>query len=163
MADDVKRLNYFNGQFLREPDFNDEQIYHIRHQRDHARLLHTPGIAEGLDIPGPAAGATAVTVNAGVAFDDQGRRIVLADNQLWSWRTYRPTRPSTSPSPTERRRPTRPTRPALLATRAGQRRRSSKHPRPRRRIRTRSSCSPESRATVPPSARSTAVSGATPA
>ncbi len=80
MADLVKRLNYFNGQFLREKDFNDEQGYHVRHQRDHARLLHTPGIAEGLDIPDPPAGATAVTVNAGVAYDDQGRRILLADN-----------------------------------------------------------------------------------
>jgi hypothetical protein len=81
MADPIKRLNYFDHQFLRENDFNDEQGYHVQHQRDHARLLHTPGIAEGLTIPDPAAGATAVTVHAGVAFDDQGRRIVLADNQ----------------------------------------------------------------------------------
>lgn len=80
MADPTKRLNYFDHQFLREKDFNDEQGYHVQNQRDHARLLHTPGIAEGLTIPDPPAGATAVTVNAGVAFDDQGRRIVLADN-----------------------------------------------------------------------------------
>lgn len=81
MADDVKRLNYFDKQFLHEQDFNDEQVYHIRHQRDHARLLHTPGIADGLNIPDPPAGATAVTIDAGVAFDDQGRRIVLANNR----------------------------------------------------------------------------------
>ena len=80
MAEPVKRLNYFNGQFLRDPDFNDEQGYHVRHQRDHVRLQHTPGIGEGLDIPNPASGATAATVNAGVAFDDQGRRIALAAN-----------------------------------------------------------------------------------
>jgi hypothetical protein len=81
MADPVKRLNYFNGQFLRDPDFNDEQDYHMHSVREHVRLQHTPGIAEGLDIPPPPSGATAVTVNAGVAFDDLGRRIVLADNQ----------------------------------------------------------------------------------
>jgi hypothetical protein len=80
MADLVKRLNYFDGQFLRQNDFNNEQDYHVQHQRDHARLLHTPGIAEGLDIPDPPAGATAVTVHAGVAYDDLGRRILLADN-----------------------------------------------------------------------------------
>ena len=81
MADRIKRLNYFNGQFLREPDFTDEQDYHVEHQRDHVRLLHRPGIAEGLDIPDPPTGATAVTINAGVAFDDSGRRIVLANNE----------------------------------------------------------------------------------
>ena len=45
------------------------------------RLLHTAGIAAGLEVPDPPAGATAVTVNAGVAYDGQGSRIVLADNQ----------------------------------------------------------------------------------
>jgi hypothetical protein len=81
VADVIKRLHYFNGQFLREPDFTVEQSYHLQHQRDHVRLLHTPGIAEGLDIAPPPADATAVTVNAGSAFDDQGRRFVLANNK----------------------------------------------------------------------------------
>lgn len=80
MANDVKRLNYFKGQFLRENDFLGEQTYHVQHQRDHQRMLHTPGIASGLDVPQPASGATAVTVQAGIGYDDQGRRIVLADN-----------------------------------------------------------------------------------
>jgi len=81
MTDVVKRVNYFNGEFLRADDFNDEQGYHVRNQRDHARLLHTPGVAEGLEIPDPTIpGTTAVTVNAGVAFDALGQRIVLADN-----------------------------------------------------------------------------------
>jgi hypothetical protein len=82
VADLVKRLRYFNGQFLREPDFTAEQDYHLQHQRDHMRLLHNPGIAQGLDIPVPPAGATGVTVNAGIAFDDQGRRLLLSDNKL---------------------------------------------------------------------------------
>lgn len=82
MANLIQRLRYFNGQFLREPDFTAEQDYHLHHQRDHMRLLHNPGIAQGLDIPNPPAGATAVTVHAGIAFDDQGRRILLPDDRL---------------------------------------------------------------------------------
>ncbi|HEY9026499.1 MAG TPA: tail fiber domain-containing protein [Burkholderiaceae bacterium] len=82
MTDPIKRLHYFDGQFLREPDFTDEQTYHLGLERDHARLLHTPGIAQGLDVPMPPAGSTAVTVHAGVAYDDQGRRIVLADDSV---------------------------------------------------------------------------------
>lgn len=82
MADEVKRLHFFEGQFLREADFTLEQEYHIAHQRDHNRLLHTPGIADGLDVPTPPAGSSSVTVNAGIAYDDQGRRIVLANNSV---------------------------------------------------------------------------------
>jgi hypothetical protein len=82
VANLIQRLRYFNGQFLREPDFTTEQDYHLHHQRDHMRLLHNPGIAQGLDIPNPPAGATGVTVHAGIAFDDQGRRILLPDDRL---------------------------------------------------------------------------------
>lgn len=78
MANDVKRLNYFKGQFLRENDFLDDQTYHVQHQRDHARLLHTPGIASGLDVSF-VPGATAVTVAPGVGYDTLGRRIALVD------------------------------------------------------------------------------------
>lgn len=81
MADPVKRLHYFDKQFLREQDFIDEQNYQIQRHRDHNRLLHTPGIAQGLEIPDPPAGSTRVTVNAGIAYDKQGRQIVLANNQ----------------------------------------------------------------------------------
>ncbi|NEO47027.1 MAG: hypothetical protein F6K55_24060 [Moorea sp. SIO4A3] len=81
MADPVKRLHYFNKQFLREQDFIDEQNYHMHQQRDHNRLLHTPGIAQGLEIPDPPSGSTSVTVNAGIAYDNQGREIFLANNQ----------------------------------------------------------------------------------
>ncbi|NET58189.1 MAG: hypothetical protein F6K47_19140 [Symploca sp. SIO2E6] len=81
MANPVKRLHYFDQQFLREQDFIDEQNYHIQRQRDHNRLLHTPGIAQGLEIRDPPSGSTSVTVNPGIAYDHQGREIVLGNNQ----------------------------------------------------------------------------------
>jgi len=81
MADDVKRLNYFNHQFLRAKDFSDQQDYLLQTEREHSRLLHTPGIAEGLDVLDPAQGSTVITVSAGVAYDNLGRRIVLANNK----------------------------------------------------------------------------------
>jgi hypothetical protein len=75
---DPKRLHYFHGQFLRESDFNDEQGYQLQLERDHGRLLHTPGIAEGLDIDPPSALNTpSVTITAGTAYDDLGQRISL--------------------------------------------------------------------------------------
>lgn len=82
MADVVKRLNYFDHQFLRAPDFNDEQNYHLNMRRLHNKNLHTPGIVFGL-VPSAQAGATVVTVSSGFAVDSLGREMVLpADVQL---------------------------------------------------------------------------------
>jgi hypothetical protein len=81
MADPVKRVHYFNKQFLREEDFTDEQNYHIHRQRNHNRFLHTSGIAEGLEVPDPPAGSTEITIQTGTAYDDEGREITLANNE----------------------------------------------------------------------------------
>lgn len=70
----IKRLNYFNGQFLREADFTDEQTYHLEMRRRHNLRLHTPGIVFGL---GVTAGTGKVTVQPGMAIDVQGREIIL--------------------------------------------------------------------------------------
>jgi hypothetical protein len=88
MAQDIKRVNYFEHQFLHESDFNDEQRYHLQLQRDHARLQHTPGIAEGLEVPDQGGispnftglNTTRVSVSEGIAYDALGRRIVLAES-----------------------------------------------------------------------------------
>jgi hypothetical protein len=71
-----QRMNWFDRQFLRAQDFADESDYHVDRLRRHLRLLHTPGVGEGLMVRGSVE-ATAVTVDAGTAFDDQGREIVL--------------------------------------------------------------------------------------
>jgi endosialidase-like protein len=78
MADTVKRLNYFDHQFLRAQDFTDEQKYHLSMRRMHNRLLHTWGVASGLKVTVATGGTgTAVTVGAGVAIDSQGNELVL--------------------------------------------------------------------------------------
>ena len=76
----VKRLNYFDHQFLRANDFNDEQGYHLGMRRLHNQLLHSWGIADGLDVSFQG-GATSVTVASGVAMDDLGREIVVPADQ----------------------------------------------------------------------------------
>jgi hypothetical protein len=71
-----QRMNWFDRQFLRAQDFADESDYHVDRLRRHLRLLHTPGVGEGLMVRG-SVDATSVTVDAGTALDDQGREIVL--------------------------------------------------------------------------------------
>ena len=75
--DDVnKRMNFFDRQFLRASDFQAEQSYHLDRRTRHNRLLHTPGVAEGLEVLGDV-GSTTVTVKPGTALDAQGHEIVL--------------------------------------------------------------------------------------
>ena len=76
---DIKRLHYFDHQFLKEPDFTDEQEYHLGMGRRHNRVSHTLGIADGLEVE--VESTSAVTVRAGTAIDIQGRDIVLADDR----------------------------------------------------------------------------------
>lgn len=87
MADITKRLRYFNGQFLEEKDFSDEQEYHLDRFRRHNRLLHTYGIAEGLEVTA-VVGAGEVTVGVGTALDNQGRMIVLATGESLSLNAF---------------------------------------------------------------------------
>ena len=81
MTNVVKRLNYYDHQFLRAPDFSDEQDYHLSMRRLHNSVLHTWGVVQGLQVTLAGGGTgTAVTVNAGVAMDSAGREIVLASD-----------------------------------------------------------------------------------
>lgn len=72
----TKRLNYFDHQFLRVDDFSDEQAYHLGMRRAHNRLLHSPGVAQGLAV---AHDGSTLAVSPGVALDGQGREIVLKE------------------------------------------------------------------------------------
>jgi Chaperone of endosialidase len=70
-----KRVRFFDGQFLQDQDFVDEQKYHLDRMRRHNKLLHVAGIADGLDVT--SAGANALTVAPGTAIDSDGRQLVL--------------------------------------------------------------------------------------
>jgi hypothetical protein len=76
---EVKRLNYFNTQFLQEADFQDEQAYHISLRRFHNRSIHGFGIMEGFEI---TPGTKDISVAPGVAIDKLGREIVLSPQSV---------------------------------------------------------------------------------
>ena len=73
---EIKRLNYYNSQFLKEDDFLDEQLYHNQMRYLHNRALHTWGVVEGLEVK-QITGTGTVKVGAGIAIDRLGREIVL--------------------------------------------------------------------------------------
>ncbi len=73
MADnnDIKRLNYFTGQFLEAKDFQDEQRYHIDMRRRLNRLLYSPGVVDG-GFEVTKVGDKRIRVGAGFAIDVNG-------------------------------------------------------------------------------------------
>src|SRR5215831_15804662 len=71
----IKRLHYFDHQFLVEADFTDEQKYHLEMRRRLNRVLHTFGIAEGLEVVKQT--NKIVTVRPGVAIDRLGKEMIL--------------------------------------------------------------------------------------
>lgn len=72
---DIKRMRYFDQQLLVLDDFTDEQAYHIAMRQRHNQLLHTPGIARGLEVN--RTGVKEVKVKQGMAINEQGQEIVL--------------------------------------------------------------------------------------
>jgi len=77
-----KRLRYFDGQFLQELDFRDEQNYHVDRQRRPFKSLTVAGVCEGLTVKPIEANEAnlnndLVTVSPGMAIDARGRQIVL--------------------------------------------------------------------------------------
>ena len=80
MADMEKRLKFYNGQFLQQQDFTDEQQYHLDRLRRHNRQMHTYGIAEGLAVTA-AVGGSSASVAPGTALDAEGRTIVLPQSR----------------------------------------------------------------------------------
>src|SRR5438045_5558542 len=70
-------MNYFDRQFLRATDFQDEQAYHLDRRRRHNAGFHSAGVVEGLQVSAGSQ-ANTVTVDRGWAVDALGREIVLA-------------------------------------------------------------------------------------
>ena len=74
---DIKRLNYFNSQFLVDKDFRDEQSYHLAMRRQHNLALHGWGWVAGLNVSA-SGNNQALNVSPGMAIDKLGREIMLA-------------------------------------------------------------------------------------
>ncbi len=97
MSEEVKRMNYFDGLFLKEDEFNLEQDYHNRMRRLHNRYLHSWGIVWGLEIePGP--GPKEITVKEGMALnkalvsgEEVSQEIILTSDSPVNLSVYSPT------------------------------------------------------------------------
>lgn len=69
-----KRVRFFDGQFLQDQDFVDEQLYHLDRQRRLAVLLGMRGIVHGFAVV--RTGDDQLTIGPGVAVDGRGRQLV---------------------------------------------------------------------------------------
>jgi hypothetical protein len=72
----VKRVRYFDGLFLKDQDFIDDQKYHTDRQRRPNLLLRVAGICDGLAV---LVENNQVKVTQGSALDNHGRLIVLSE------------------------------------------------------------------------------------
>lgn len=72
-----KRVRFYDGQFLQDQDFIDEQKYHLDRQQRLVRWLHVSGIANGLEVR-PTSQPFQVRVTSGTAIDPDSRLLVLA-------------------------------------------------------------------------------------
>ena len=81
--DITQRMNYFDRQFLRAQDFVDEQDWILDRQQRHNRLLHTAGIAEGLQVSSSTelGEESWAVVSAGTAYDNFGNVSIVRDSQ----------------------------------------------------------------------------------
>ncbi len=81
ISDDIKRLYYYNRQYLGFKDFRDEQKYHIDMRRRHNIAHHTWGIVVGLELERKetfqGSGVYETFVKPGMAVDGFGREIVV--------------------------------------------------------------------------------------
>lgn len=71
-----KRLRYFDGQFLQDTDFIDEQKYQLDRRLRLTRGLHASGVTTGLNVSVDSK-TVSILVSDGTAIDDQGRLVVL--------------------------------------------------------------------------------------
>jgi len=84
------RPNFFNGLIPSAQDFNSILSFERTAQAQHARYLHTEGIAHGLELSGEkqktAAGDdfVAITLSSGYAVDGTGRQLVLPEDERLS-------------------------------------------------------------------------------
>jgi hypothetical protein len=77
-SNDIKRLHYYEQQYLRTSDFVDEQRYHVLARRRHHVANHRYGIVTGLEVTADTDSGEAA-IQPGMAIDGFGREIVVFD------------------------------------------------------------------------------------
>lgn len=76
-----KRLRYFDGQFLEQEDFVDEQKYHMSRRHHINGGLHAWGIIEGLNL-NVSVEDNKIVITQGVALNEDGKLIVLGEDRV---------------------------------------------------------------------------------
>src|SRR3989442_927644 len=76
----ASRVNYFDRQFIRLAELQDEQEYHRQLRRRHNLSHHSWGIVLGLEIVLEQDGRPAL--RPGVAIDGYGRELLLLDRRV---------------------------------------------------------------------------------
>lgn len=82
MAEEIKRMNFFDGLFLTQKEFNLEQEYHLRMRHRHNRFFHGCGVIDGLEVK--SEGDKKIKITSGAALSKEivdgeeiGREIIL--------------------------------------------------------------------------------------
>jgi hypothetical protein len=82
VSNQIERLRYYDGEYLRGSDFSDEQAYHVEMRRRLNHRLHLHGIVYGLQLlpdqysPPPPA-VPFFSIAPGMALDQSGREIFV--------------------------------------------------------------------------------------
>ena len=78
-----KRINFFEGFFTTDEDWNAAEAYHVEKRRLHNRVLHTPGVVPvsggGLKVQARGRGDLSFEVAPGYGIDGRGNELVLRD------------------------------------------------------------------------------------
>jgi hypothetical protein len=91
--DQPERVRYFDQQFLRVDDFIAEQAYHREMRHRHNRMLHTPGVADGLQLVAAGTGVKVTpgsAVRGGTEANGGGLEILLAEESSQDLSSFDP-------------------------------------------------------------------------
>jgi len=87
-----KRINFFEGFFTTDEDWNSAEAYHLEKRRLHNRVLHTPGVVPvesgGLKVQARGRGDLSFEVAPGYGIDGRGNEMVLRDPAVKAFRSW---------------------------------------------------------------------------
>ena len=83
----IRRLVASEGMVVDVTAWNAAHDYHTVHQLRHNMLMHRPGITSGLEVVAWDPPDNSIVINPGIALDDEGHTVVVADAQRFQLRT----------------------------------------------------------------------------